>query len=370
MKYYETHYEEYLNSLENYNLHEELSNIKTPVKKTDFGNLIIYGPPGIGKYTQMLSIIKKYSPSDLKYDKKMILQTEKQTYVYRISDIHYEIDMSLLGCNSKIIWHDVFLQIVDIVSVKTDKVGIIVCKNFQSIHTELLDIFYSYMQQYNHPQLNLQIKFILLTESISFIPNSVINNCYIINVKRPKKEEYILINQESNSIRQPPIMDNKIIQKFQNKISNPKVKPQGVQFQNIKNFLIDNMDMSGLLNSKELKSFSTFNSNTEIPKDNFNTICNSIIETINNPNGLVITDFRDVIYDILIYNLDAMECIWYVLYHYVESDKIGSNNLSEILEKTFSFSKYYNNNYRPIYHLESMFFYIINKIYGYNKNEL
>lgn len=367
MKYYETNYEEYLNSLENHNLHEELVNTKMPDRRGDFGNLIIYGPSGVGKYSQMLSLIKKYSSSDLKYDKKMILQTEKQTYIYRISDIHYEIDMALLGCNSKIIWHEIFLQIVDIVSVKTEKVGIIVCKNFQAIHTELLDIFYSYMQQYNHPQLNLQIKFILLSESISFIPNSIINNCYIINVKRPTKKDYILINSDSITIRPPPSVDVTTLQKFQNKISNPKMKPPAGQLHNIKNYLMNHIDVKGLLNSKEMKSFSSFTSNTELPKDNFNTICNSIIDAMNRPNDLVITDFRDIVYDILIYNLDAIECIWYVLYHYVESNQIKSRDLSEILERTYTFSKQYNNNYRPIYHLESIFFYIINKIYGYTK---
>jgi hypothetical protein len=368
MKYYETHYEEYLYSIDQYDLHPELSNLKMPEKKTEFGNLILFGPSGVGKYSKMLSMIKKYSPSELKYDKKMVLQSEKQNYIYRISDIHYEIDMSLLGCNSKIIWHEVFLQIVEIVSVKAEKIGIIVCKNFQSIHAELLEIFYSYMQQYNHPQLNLQIKFILITESISFIPNSIINNCYIINIRRPSKEQYIEINRDSGLTRPPPTIENNVTQKFQIKISNPKIKPRGVNFQNISTFLNDNMDVSGILNLKELKSFSIQSSSDfESPKDNFNTICNSIIEAMNNPNVLVITEFRDLLYDILIYNLDAIECVWYVLYHYVRSNQITSNDLSDILAKTYTFSKYYNNNYRPIYHLESIFFYIINYIHGYKK---
>ena len=67
-----------------------------------------------------------------------VLQNEKYTYQYHISDIHYEIDISLLGCNSKLIWHEIVQQIVDIVSVKSDKIGIVVCKNFHLIHTELL----------------------------------------------------------------------------------------------------------------------------------------------------------------------------------------------------------------------------------------
>ena len=119
MKFYETHYEEYINAVEEYNLHPEFEALinSSPKNISQFGNLIIYGPSGVGKYSLMLNMIKKYSPSELKYDKKMTLQTEKQQYVYRISDIHYEIDMSLLGCNSKILWHEIFLQIVDIVSV-------------------------------------------------------------------------------------------------------------------------------------------------------------------------------------------------------------------------------------------------------------
>ena len=33
-----------------------------------FNNTIIYGPTGVGKYSQMLYFLKKYSPSSLKYE--------------------------------------------------------------------------------------------------------------------------------------------------------------------------------------------------------------------------------------------------------------------------------------------------------------
>ena len=33
----------------------------------------------------------------------------------------------------------------------------------------------------------------------------------------------------------------------------------------------------------------------------------------------------------------------------------------------YKFLRYYNNNYRPIYHLESIMFYIIKKIHNYNE---
>jgi hypothetical protein len=367
MKYYETHYEEYLHAIEQYNLHPELNAIKTPKQKTNFGNMIFYGPSGVGKYSQVLSFLKKYSPSELKYDKKMVLQSEKQNYIYRISDIHYEIDMALLGCNSKIIWHDVFLQIVDIISVKTEKIGIIVCKNFHAIHNELLEIFYSYMQQYNHPQLNLHIKFILITEHISFLPNSILNNCYIVNVKRPSKDEYIQINDkiDNSTVRHSTTSDSTAIQTYQTKISNPKARLSTNQLHNIKTFMKNNVEISGLLNIKEIKSFAINLPETDIPRDNFNTICDSIIEKMVHVNEFSITDFRDTLYDILIYNLDAIECLWYIIYHFTSSKHINSNKLTLILEKTYSFLKYYNNNYRPIYHLESIFFFIINQIHNF-----
>ena len=80
MKYYETNYEEYLSSYENYNIHPELTDIKSKFPKniSEFHNLIVYGASGVGKYTQVLSILQAYSPSKLKYDKKISVTYEKQ----------------------------------------------------------------------------------------------------------------------------------------------------------------------------------------------------------------------------------------------------------------------------------------------------
>ena len=60
MKFYETSFEEYIHSVENYNLHLELNRTINmfPSNVSKFGNLIVYGPPGVGKYSQVLNIIK------------------------------------------------------------------------------------------------------------------------------------------------------------------------------------------------------------------------------------------------------------------------------------------------------------------------
>ena len=192
MKFYETTFDDYLQETNHIPFHPELNDFenKFPTEPKQMGNLIVYGPCGTGKYTQSLRYIQKYSPSHLKYEKKMILNSDKYNYSYKISDIHYEIDMGLLGCNAKLIWHELFLQIVDIISVSPIKMGIILCKNFHKIHAELLPLFYSYIQQYNSILLPFQIKYVLISEHLSFIPNNIIQNAYVVNIGRPLNNIY------------------------------------------------------------------------------------------------------------------------------------------------------------------------------------
>ena len=69
MKFYENKFEEYLESHKKNSLHPYLEKSFSNLNIAD--NLIIYGAPGIGKYTQALRYIEKYSPSKLKYERKM-----------------------------------------------------------------------------------------------------------------------------------------------------------------------------------------------------------------------------------------------------------------------------------------------------------
>ena len=320
MKFYETHFEEYINENNRADLHPKLNKVyeKFPNELNKLKNLIFFGPNGIGKYTQMLKSIQKYSPTDLKYEKKISLTYNKQQYFFKISDIHYEIDMSLLGCNSKLLWHEIYQQIIDIISAKSEKSGIIVCKYFHDIHSELLENFYSYMQQNNANLIDL--KFIIITEELSFIPDNILNCCEIINVSRPTKTLYIKC--------------------IKNKLPN-KLKPENIT--NIKILHIYNEDL--MLQYK--------------------IICNKIINNLININELQYLKFRDILYDIFIYNLDISDCIWYILSTLIEKNKIKEEHLSKILFKTYCFFQYYNNNYRPIYHIENYLLYLAKLIHNF-----
>jgi len=146
MKFLETHFEEYIRSVDKVNLHPSLkknSDIYFPNDIQNLRHLIFYGPSGVGKYSQALYHIKKYSPTDLKYERKMNMSIGKgkgKNYNIKISDMHFEIDMNLLGCNAKALWNELFYHILDIISTRPQHTGIIICKNFHKIHSELLDV--------------------------------------------------------------------------------------------------------------------------------------------------------------------------------------------------------------------------------------
>ena len=245
--------------------------------------------------------------------------------------------MSLLGCNSKIIWHEIYCQIIDIITIKPDKIGYIVCKNFHAIHNELLEIFYSYMQKhcygYEGKSREIQVYWIILTEHVSFLPNNILNRCQIRGVPRPSKDELI---------------------KFAHSNKSKEIQP-----------IINEIETKDILNIKEIYSFSLIKTIDKIPADYFNTVCDIIItEMIKMLNKEYdhtnITYFRDCLYDILIYNLDGIECIWTIYKYFVENGYIKDKTKNDVLMKKLAvILKQYGNNYRSIFHIEHAVFSIL-----------
>jgi hypothetical protein len=313
MKFFETKFEDYINSCEKKNLHPELNKLQEITKETLFNNnIILYGPSGVGKYTQMLNYLKKFSHSNLKYERKMTINTNKKyPYTFKISDIHFEIDMDLLGCNARLLWNEIYKSILDILSSRTSHSGIIVCKNFHKIHNELLEIFYSYMQSLSHKNIN--ITFIFISESVSFIPNNILNRCIVIPVKRPTKTQYKYITRKN---------------------------------------LVNNFEIYKITNIKNIHT-----SNVALCNPN-KKIVNTIIENIENYKDLNYLEFRDNLYNIFIFHLDLNECIWEIIKYYFDSKKLNEDKLIKVVNYVYKFLKLYNNNYRPIYHLERFIFYL------------
>ena len=318
MKFLDSHYEEYIQSVNNISLHPTLTKKlqSFPDNLNQVKNVIFYGPSGVGKYSQVLNCIKKYSNSELKYEKKLTVSFNKNNYFFKISDIHFEIDMSLLGCNSKLLWNEIYINIIDVLSARVNKSGIILCKNFHKIHSELLECFYSYIQR-NNTDVNLV--FFLVTENISFIPDNIINNFYTISIPRPTKLNY-------------------------NKKLNKKI--------------------TGSTNVKDISNIKNELTNTKSFRTNIVKYVDKLYTVIDNPDTLKFTHFRDLIYDIFIYDMEIGYVLWLLLSKLIVNNKLSQENLTSVYLDTFSFLQFYNNNYRPIYHLENYLYNLINKIHG------
>ena len=294
------------------NLHPELKSLmgaEGPPR-----NIIFHGPSGVGKYSQALSYLMSYSPSQLQHYKKVKFVKDKFSYMYRISDIHYEIDMSILGCNSRLIWHELFQQCMDIISVQPHKTGIFLCKNFHTVHIDLLDIFYSYMQT-SFVLSSLTVRFILLCEHVSFLPTLILENVDIISVRRPSRESYMRLPKFCTGGGLPSRLCH-------------------------------------IENIKEL--YFVCNWEVYVSKRLLQSVSMPILYELKNIDTFSYIRFRDLLYDILVYNVEVSDCLWFIISRLIENG-VSDTLLQLWLSKTFMFFKYYNNNYRPIFHLEYMF---------------
>ena len=69
MKLLDNNFDDYLNEKKkNKPIHVKIQKINDGLSNNikDMNNIILYGPAGIGKYTQSLLFIEKFSPSNLK----------------------------------------------------------------------------------------------------------------------------------------------------------------------------------------------------------------------------------------------------------------------------------------------------------------
>lgn len=280
-------------------------NIVFPSNINDLPNIIIYGPPNSGKYYHALSILNKYTKSvDYLPQKKLELEINKSVEHFQSSDIHYEIDFNLLGTSAKNIWYTFYNHICDILITKTERVCVILIKNFHCIHEDLLNVFFSFMQTNNH---HIKVKYMLLTQQLSFLPNNITSRCSIIKCKQPRK----------NKIQNNETYNNNFVY-YDNHIEESK---------RLISFMIDFKDTYMYKNKDAENQYKLL---------------------------------RDILYDILVKNHNIYRVLQYIAFKLVEMNIIVDHN--KLIQDIMDFFKYYNNNYRPIYHLERVSFNIIDNL--------
>jgi len=368
------------------NLHPNIQKLykSLPEDISDFKNIIFYGPCGCGKYSQVLYLLSQYSPTNLKYEKKIHFTYNKKEFIIKMSDIHFEIDLALLVFSTKLLWHEIYVHITNIILNKTNKIGIIVLKNFDKINNELLEIFYSYMQSINNHLI--KIKFIFLTQNISFIPKNIIDATIIISVPRPslkclkktfdnkyfdKQINDYLINKNLIVFNQPlHIMTNTQSLNFTTKIQTKFKENPSVAFVNNKTCLSSTeknvvIQKEEYENHKPLYNQHPHDCNEKKNHERYHLLFYDIINIIDKyilEKDIDLSYLREKLYKLLVYNFELNELIWFILSNYINNKKIHDKNIKQVLLNIFLFLKYYNNNYRPIYHLELFLLQFLNFI--------
>ena len=141
-------------------------------------NTIIFGGENSNKTAAALNIIRGYSPSNLKYKRKIELEVNGENYYFNISDVHFEIDFDLLGTNETAIWSEFMNHVFSIIETSSSKhEHIILCKNIHTMKDELLQIFYTFIR-------NKDLSFIFTTQHVSFLPSTLKSKCRIIHLKK------------------------------------------------------------------------------------------------------------------------------------------------------------------------------------------
>lgn len=299
---------DYLDHYNEFNIHEELMPVFNDFPKNlkDVNHMILNGPSGVGKYTQALALISRYSKSKLKYERKAIICQNKDQYYYKLSDIHIEIDMEMLGPSAKTLWLEIMNQLYGIINSLNKKEFIVLCKNFDKTRDELMDIFYGYL---NNSTNNINLKFFLVVENLSVLPEAILNIALILPIKRPSATNYKKIIQTKKGL----------------------TKSDTKQILNIKDFISENMTQS---HNKQIVS--------------------EIIDTITNYETLDIKVLRNNIYNIFTYNLCVKTCIKDIVFGVLKVFQLSNKHIKKIFLETNNFYKLYNNNYRPIYHIENL----------------
>ena len=402
MKFYESTFEEYLQRLRAQDFHPEIAAgvaARLPEHLEDMPNLLFYGPSGAGKYSQALRCIARYSPTSLKYQKKTSALFNKQTYLYHLSDVHFEVDMALLGCNSKLLWHEIYSQVTDTVAVKQRRVGVIVCKNFHAVHNELIEIFYSYMQQYNNRAAaiahgrGMLIKFVLISEHIGFLPCSILQSCFVVRVKRPRvigdgdggfdnlKRRYfgeiaappLALSARAHDplnlpvVAPPQKVHPKAVERASAMLSALAHDPQNLHFASLPAVAPPPRVHPKGPPPRVLSALARDPQNLHLHNRTkaFSIVCDALLQQmLNAPQKFSLSLFRESIYDIFTYNLDVRECVWYLLQRMAIQQRSltsagATNAFADIVVRMFQFFQYFNNNYRPIYHLEGFFIYCV-----------
>ena len=247
------------------------------------------------------------------------VETSKIVYNMRISEIHYEVDVMVLGCNHRQLWDDIFVKIYDIVRAKPPgrRFGTVVVRGFQHVHPDLHDVFYGYMQRMRH-DLTVDISFYIQTSCVSFIHRSILDACEHVNVAK-RYNDMVEIGRTISAQSSP----------LRKSLSSSKMK--GL------------IDCGAEGPSEPLVS--------RVHEKACDELIHYVLEDHRCTKN-VMFNVRDKLYNIMFLYLDMHKSMWYVVCRLSEEIQADDETMFRMTDAYVRCFNGFNTNYRPIYHLE------------------
>ena len=266
-------------------------------------NLIVYGRGSIGKYYLAMDMIRAFSPLDLHYEKMMPIQYNKKTYNVRISDVHFEIDMQMLGTNSRLIWQNIFAAVLDIVEAAMTKARarFIMLKNFQDVSSEMYELLLCYIGDRITKPAN--IYYVVITEGVSFIHNELLEKFTVVQVPVPSEGALACMNEGAAAgvWRRPSAAEARYAHE--------------------------------------------------------DLIFGSLARCVDGFAADRCVALRNIIYDVLIYNIPPAKVLFRLMRHMMAGK--AAARVDRAFFRLPHMMAEYNNNYRPIIHLERIIIYFV-----------
>jgi hypothetical protein len=126
------------------------------------------------------------------------------------------------------------------------------------------------------------------------------------------------------------------------------------------------MRLTSKFRLETITNIKSLKSDTIEPTEPHENICNCIVDIILSPQAqLKYDDLRERLYDLLTYDINIQECVWYMLRRLMVEGALLPEMMDDVMIQIYTFFQYFNNNYRPIYHLENFVLLLVCKIHGY-----
>lgn len=161
-------------------------NYKTPKESayayTCDTHIISYHYHSLQNYADTLRKLQEMSPTNLKYCRKTFLKYNNNDHSFMTSDVHIEIDFELIGVIEYGLFFEFFKHIEENMILNKKHIYV-VCLHFEKITTDLLEVFFHFLD-------NSFIHFIFLTTHISFLPQCLLKKSILKRFKTLDKSIY------------------------------------------------------------------------------------------------------------------------------------------------------------------------------------